>query len=154
MRWFPSHIANFLFFILKVPKCEIFVLQDFRDFYTMQPPWIDDLGTVIKNSKLFCFGDDFEVFSQKIQLLGARSKNESCLWLLLNPFASFQKDFTNFYSLDKRFSTHVQQTQKNNDIFSRMKKSPKKAYFTKKKLGSFKENFLYYDQVFFTIKTF
>jgi hypothetical protein len=39
MRWFPSHIANFLFFILKVPKCEIFDLLDSRYFYTIASKW-------------------------------------------------------------------------------------------------------------------
>jgi hypothetical protein len=51
--------------ILKVPKCEIFDLIDSRDFYTIKPPWVGDFGTVIKNSKLFRFRHDLEVFSRE-----------------------------------------------------------------------------------------
>ncbi len=51
---------------LKVPKCEIFDLMDSRDFYSIKPLWACDFGNVIKNSKLFRFGLDFEVFSAKI----------------------------------------------------------------------------------------
>ncbi len=47
---------------LKVPKCEIFNLMDSRDFYTIKSPWVCDFGTVTKNSKLFRFRHDFEVF--------------------------------------------------------------------------------------------
>jgi hypothetical protein len=46
-----------LFFLLKVPKCEIFDLMDSRDFYTIKPLWVGDFGTVIKKSKFFFFED-------------------------------------------------------------------------------------------------
>jgi hypothetical protein len=48
-----------------VPKCEIFDLLDSHDFYTTQPIWVGDFVTVIKNSKAFLFGYDFEVCSAK-----------------------------------------------------------------------------------------
>ncbi len=45
-----------------MPKCKIFNLMDSHDFYTIKPPLVGDFGTVIKNSKLFRFRHDFEVF--------------------------------------------------------------------------------------------
>jgi len=36
-----------------------------RDFYTKNPSWVADFGTVIKNTKLFRFRHDFEVFSRE-----------------------------------------------------------------------------------------
>jgi hypothetical protein len=47
-------------------KCEISDLMVSCDFSTKKPPWVGDFGTVIKNSKLFRFSHDFEVFSAKI----------------------------------------------------------------------------------------
>jgi hypothetical protein len=35
-------------------------------FFTIKPPWVGDFGTVIKNLKLFCFRNDFKVFTRKI----------------------------------------------------------------------------------------
>jgi hypothetical protein len=51
---------------LKVPKCEIFNLMDFCDFYTIKPPWVGDSGTVKINSKMFHFHHDFKIFSTKM----------------------------------------------------------------------------------------
>jgi hypothetical protein len=30
--------------LLEVPKCEMFDHMDFRDFYTIKPPWVGDFG--------------------------------------------------------------------------------------------------------------
>ncbi len=55
-----------------MPKCEIFNLMDSRYFYTIKPPWVGDFRTVIKDSKLFRFRHDFEVFScENIELVHA-----------------------------------------------------------------------------------
>ena len=35
-------------------------------FFTIEPPWVGDFGTVIKNLKLFCFRNDFKVFTREI----------------------------------------------------------------------------------------
>jgi hypothetical protein len=35
-------------------------------FLPKKPPWVGDFGTVIKNFKLFCFRNDFKVFTRKI----------------------------------------------------------------------------------------
>jgi hypothetical protein len=56
-----------------VPKCEIFDLLDSNDFYTIKSPWVDDFGTVIKNSKLFRFRHDFEIFFRENFELGMLS---------------------------------------------------------------------------------
>ncbi len=45
---------------------EIFNLLDSQDFYITKPPGKGDFGTVIKNSKVFGLGSDFEIFSGKI----------------------------------------------------------------------------------------
>jgi hypothetical protein len=61
---------------------------DSRDFYTIKPPWIGDLRTLIKKkSKSFRFGYEFEVFFRETfevahaeyaikNILGARSKTK------------------------------------------------------------------------------
>jgi len=53
----PCYICELYFcklLELKVPKCEIFNLLDFHDFYTLKPLWLGDFRAVIKNSKAFC----------------------------------------------------------------------------------------------------
>jgi hypothetical protein len=39
--------------------------MDSRYFYTIKPPWVGVFGTVIRNSKLFRFRHDLEVFSRE-----------------------------------------------------------------------------------------
>jgi hypothetical protein len=43
------------FYLLKVPKCEIFNLMDSRDFYSIKPQRAGDFGTVMKKFKIVAF---------------------------------------------------------------------------------------------------
>jgi hypothetical protein len=58
----------------------------------MKPPWVGDFGTVIKNSKLFSFRHDFEVFSREIfELVPAEPALRAVQ--KQNPFANSKNEF-------------------------------------------------------------
>jgi hypothetical protein len=66
MRWFPSHIANFLFFILKVPKCEIFFFWILGTFLLCSLyGGKATLGLLIKNLNCFVLAMISKFFPRK-----------------------------------------------------------------------------------------
>ncbi len=94
-----------------MPKCEIFILVDSRDFYTKKPPWVGDFGIVMKKSKLFRFRHDFEVFSRenfelvhaetalKKYFLRVRSKIKKSIMVVFEPICKFPKRFFKIFTL-------------------------------------------------------
>ena len=51
---------------LKLPRCEIFDFLYSRDSFTIEPLWVDDMGTDLKNSKFKRLGHVFDFYVLKI----------------------------------------------------------------------------------------
>ncbi len=70
-----------------------FCCLGFSGFLYYVASMVGDFRTAKKKSKLFRFGIDFKVSSTNIFFGGSYNKKWKLLIVLLNPFASYQKDF-------------------------------------------------------------